>query len=86
MTAAILFSKPCSLSFEYGRLSGSPQMRSDFARCCGGDCVKTVVSDAAEATANAAAHTLTDSCHPFTLHAKTCSVPPTDVTLSRPDP
>ncbi len=48
MTDAIRFSKPCSRSFEYGRLSGSPQMRSDVAAAvCGGDCVKTVVSDAA---------------------------------------
>ena len=49
MTDAMRFSKPWSLSFEYGRLSGSPQMRSEVAAACcgGGTWVKTVVSDAA---------------------------------------
>ena len=46
MTDAIRFSNPCSRSFEYGRLSGSPQTRSDFDGA-GGVCVETVVSEAA---------------------------------------
>lgn len=101
MTAAILFSNPSSSSLENGRLSGSPQMRR-AAGCADALPTRSAQAVMAAASVweerftdiltsplgktSGAAHRVRARQPCVYGRVNTCSVPPTDVALSSPDP